>query len=957
MKIKKFMTFLIMFCLSVTFSASINGGNGQIISGTPHLLNLYVYYNYDETDLQIMRNAFQEASELLYNATNGQVQIGVVRVSKKSTFNNRADVWVLEGESGAYAHVGGLGTPGLRITIFRDQHRWTNNDGPDNNERGQFGIIHESGHYVFELYDEYRGGTVNARCLEDENSTVACIMDGGTTSNNMRTEFCSQDGLNLITDHFPNNDQEDIWGESCWEHIVTYVLSEYGITMTAPSVANPPNTAMPAGHQDISWVVVGDQLRYSLCIDKSYSMVGSKLDLTKVAADLFVDLVHEGESEFLGVTSFSNSAYTEFPITEVTGVSIKTNAKNTIDNIAVENMTAMGDGMRLSLKQITGDGTVPRDDSNIEVIILLSDGKHNFGAERPDEVIPDIKDRGVRVFTIGLGDPDAAIYPLDEETLQEIADLTGGLYRRAPDETELQAIYTEYAAEIRGDAVSSEETDWMTSREPGETKEKEAFIDSFTKEATFVLHWSAGHDYFDLKLRKPDGSIIDSTVASSDPKIIYWEQPFYEYYRIKEPETGNWKLLVSIAEDTRQVREETIAVGAIAVGAIEFSIAPPRPRFTIQVLSSSPSVDFVVHTPDFRYSYPQVPILQASVLANVPVAGALVEGIVTGPQGFTRQIKLYDDGQFSHGDHRANDGIYSNRFLHFPKNGGYDFRLLVENKNGVEAQPDEVMPPDWKPKSIAPFTRISQNHITIQSVPETLLKPEIKDISPNKGRYGKLLDIIIQGKNFVEGASVIFSRSDIFLKRIIYVSDNELKVRLQISSGAVSGYSDITVINPGGIEDTARDVFQIVGPLYPLGLSIHYGYARPLGNFDIFYDSGMSIAADLEYRLTKSLSVELLAGYHTFKSDTLDNTYWINLSLNLNYCFPTLPKWVFVNIAPGIYFPKSGSSEFGLMKGGGLYWPITASVLAQVAYNHHTIFTKGDDTTFSTIWLGIKYRF
>ncbi|MFY9822689.1 MAG: hypothetical protein WAM82_14985 [Thermoanaerobaculia bacterium] len=142
------------------------GGNGSVVPGAPHRLNLYLWYNYDESDLQVMRNAFQEASKLLYNATNGQVQIGIVRVSKKSSFSNRADFWILPKAGAAYSDVGAMGRSGFHVTLYRERHRWTNNDGPDSNERGQFGIVHESGHYVFTLYNEYRGGdNVNPRCL------------------------------------------------------------------------------------------------------------------------------------------------------------------------------------------------------------------------------------------------------------------------------------------------------------------------------------------------------------------------------------------------------------------------------------------------------------------------------------------------------------------------------------------------------------------------------------------------------------------------------------------------------------------------------------------------------------------------------------------------------------------------------------------------------------------------
>ena len=93
------------------------------------------------------------------------------------------------------------------------------------------------------------------------------------------------------------------------------------------------------------------------------------------------------------------------------------------------------------------------------------------------------------------------------------------------------------------------------------------------------------------------------------------------------------------------------------------------------------------------------------------------------------------------------------------------------------------------------------------------------------------------------------------------------------------------------------------------------------------------------------------------KGDSLEDTSWSNVSLNLKYYFPTLPRWIFVNAAPGIYMQENNSPDFGWFRGGGVYWPINSTISAEAAYNYHTIFTKPNDTTFSTIWLGIKYRF
>ena len=51
-------------------------------------------------------------------------------------------------------------------------------------DRGQLGLVHEMGHFVFGILDEYldKSGakTADAFCVAD-NTGTSCIMDGGTT--------------------------------------------------------------------------------------------------------------------------------------------------------------------------------------------------------------------------------------------------------------------------------------------------------------------------------------------------------------------------------------------------------------------------------------------------------------------------------------------------------------------------------------------------------------------------------------------------------------------------------------------------------------------------------------------------------------------------------------------------------------------------------------------------------
>ncbi len=84
-------------------------------------------------------------------------------------------------------------------------------------------------------------------------------------------------------------------------------------------------------------------------------------------------------------------------------------------------------------------------------IVLITDGE-NTAPPEPFEAAQLAADRGVRVYPIGIGSPGGADLEvegfmvhtrLDEPTLQQIAQLTEGLYFNAANEEDLRTIYDE----------------------------------------------------------------------------------------------------------------------------------------------------------------------------------------------------------------------------------------------------------------------------------------------------------------------------------------------------------------------------------------------------------------------------------------------------------------------------------------------------------------------------------
>ncbi len=79
---------------------------------------------------------------------------------------------------------------------------------------------------------------------------------------------------------------------------------------------------------------------------------------------------------------------------------------------------------------------------NSRVVILLTDGDEKTGDIPALEAAKLCAEWDITVYTIGIGN-EFGRFGFDESTLRRIADMTGGLYRRATDGDSLRAVYQE----------------------------------------------------------------------------------------------------------------------------------------------------------------------------------------------------------------------------------------------------------------------------------------------------------------------------------------------------------------------------------------------------------------------------------------------------------------------------------------------------------------------------------
>ena len=189
-----------------------------------------------------------------------------------------------------------------------------------------------------------------------------------------------------------------------------------------------------------------------LAMDVSTSMLARdfKPDRISAAKDIAVEFIAQRPSDRMGIVVFAGESYTQCPLTTDRATLI--NLMKEVQTGLIEDGTAIGNGLATAVARMKDS------DAKGRVVILLTDGVNNSGEISPQTAAEIAKTYGIRVYTIGVGANGMAPYPvmtpwgvdiqqmkveIDEKLLQEIADVTGGRYFRATDNTKLSEIYSE----------------------------------------------------------------------------------------------------------------------------------------------------------------------------------------------------------------------------------------------------------------------------------------------------------------------------------------------------------------------------------------------------------------------------------------------------------------------------------------------------------------------------------
>tara|TARA_B100000941_G_scaffold175441_1_gene125560 strand:+ start:1026 stop:2018 length:993 start_codon:yes stop_codon:yes gene_type:complete len=191
-----------------------------------------------------------------------------------------------------------------------------------------------------------------------------------------------------------------------------------------------------------------------LVVDQSSSMLAMDFEPNRLGAvkEVAKSFIAERDGDRLGIIVFAGQSFIQCPLTTDTEVLIEFTEQ-------IEIAPKEHDGTAIGMAIANAINRLRESNTESKIMILLSDGSNNQGELDPLTGAELASKFGIKIYTIGAGTKGKAPYPVgvhggqqiiqhvqvdvDEETLTRIADITGGKFFRATDNTTLREVYDE----------------------------------------------------------------------------------------------------------------------------------------------------------------------------------------------------------------------------------------------------------------------------------------------------------------------------------------------------------------------------------------------------------------------------------------------------------------------------------------------------------------------------------
>ncbi|MBI4863624.1 MAG: VWA domain-containing protein [Candidatus Riflebacteria bacterium] len=720
---------------SLVLGNSALAGTGTITGdgkNGPKKLNLTVYYGYVETDMATWKATFEQVNTMLYRATDGKLELGKLTLTTSLDAKGGADIIVHGGTGGAKATPGGLGDSG-NVDLWQDDER-----------KAPLTIVHELGHYAFDLFDEYTGVkliggaggvpfkkdaknedayeydtsreeidpeaasfpiycTTSLADKKKDSRAKACIMDASSGSAGAdRVNFCWDDpsptakGTGVDDQGLPVTHNKGVlkggywyassqhyWrGGACWKKIATALGS------TVPAV-RPANLGNPP---DKVTFVEANQSAKALVLDRSAPALAG----TKAAAKGAVQAARSQGivTAALQARSVAGPALLAHDGARLTLVGLGTTATvlaplTEMNSGAKGAFTGVIDGLTAGASAAIGDAlraaldaivAAPSADAQASRTILLVSASPSGPGEDPTGAI--LSDLVAnRVKVVAVAVGPTA----DLALLSRIALATGGQVVVVDDPADLPEVLPDLLVEDSSGATVAE---FEGSVAGGATAVHDVALEPGARLVSFVLTSGNAGAPLDLALATPGGTPLDLVSPAPGTEVLRDDE--VTTVNVATPASGTWTVTVSAATS-------------------------PGQDYLLEVLEQGGETEILAEPDEQSTEFPR-----AMRLVVVPsslggdVAGATVTAVVRRPRGSPVSLTLLDDGQGStSGDTLAGDGEYSGLFRDYLDSGTYVFSVTVANVTGRlavvgrgdekgHARPATSRPTRWSGRTMRP---------------------------------------------------------------------------------------------------------------------------------------------------------------------------------------------------------------------------------------------------------------
>ena len=194
-----------------------------------------------------------------------------------------------------------------------------------------------------------------------------------------------------------------------------------------------------------------------LVIDQSSSMLAQdfKPNRLEAAKEVAKKFIKDREGDRLGLIVFAGEPYIQCPLTRDINVLLEFTDE-------IEIVDQEHDGTAIGMAIANSINRLRESDTKSKTIILLSDGSNNQGELDPITAAGLAAKFDIKIYTVAAGTHGLAPYPVtdawgrqviqkvqvdvDEESLKEIAIITGGQFFRATDNKSLLKVYEDIDA-------------------------------------------------------------------------------------------------------------------------------------------------------------------------------------------------------------------------------------------------------------------------------------------------------------------------------------------------------------------------------------------------------------------------------------------------------------------------------------------------------------------------------